>query len=71
MEKPEKLNTIQAADILGIKPSTLRIWRTQGKGPTYEKIGALVYYYPATLRSWMAAQVRTSTSQKAPCAASA
>jgi hypothetical protein len=30
---------ILAADLLGIKPSTMRSWRCRGVGPSYVKLG--------------------------------
>ncbi len=65
MAKPDLLNTVEAAELLGIKPSTLRIWRTQSKGPHYQKVGGLVYYKPENVQRWLEAQTRVSTSQKA------
>jgi hypothetical protein len=35
----EMLNDKQAAKILGVKPSTMRIWRCRGIGPSYHKLG--------------------------------
>ena len=55
----------ETAERLGIKPGTLRIWRMQGKGPRFKKIGGLVRYDEAEVEAWIAAQTRISTSQKA------
>jgi hypothetical protein len=58
------ITTQQAAEYLGdIKPNTLEIWRTQGAGPPYKKIGRLVRYSLDDLDSYVAAQSRQSTSQ--------
>ena len=65
------LNTDDAAEILGVKTATLRIWRMQGKGPNFIKIGALVRYDETELERWKASQTRISTSQKAPSAQAA
>jgi len=40
----EVLTTKQAAEMLGIKPGTLEIWRVQGRSPRYLKIGHAVRY---------------------------
>lgn len=58
----ELLDTDTAARRLGIRPATLRRWRTQGQGPPYLKIGALVYYEVDELRRWITAQRRRSTA---------
>jgi len=61
------LTTEEACERLGggIKPATMRVWRMQGKGPRFHKIGALVRYDEAVLERWIADQMRSSTSQKA------
>ena len=35
------------------KPQTLRVWRSQGKGPAYLKIGSRVLYSGDTLNKWL------------------
>lgn len=39
-----RLNTHEAASRLGLRPGTLEIWRSLGKGPRYLKIGRRVFY---------------------------
>jgi predicted site-specific integrase-resolvase len=63
------LTTDEASERLNIKTATLRVWRMQGKGPKFKKIGALVRYDEAVLEQWSDDQSRTSTSQKAPAQA--
>ena len=53
-----KLNTPEAAKYLGLRPGTLEIWRSLGKGPRYLKIGRRVVYELA------AHAVETSESAK-------
>jgi len=65
------LTTEQVAEILGVKPGTLRIWRIQGKGPHFRKIGALVRYDERVVLEWINASARISTGQKAPPAEAA
>lgn len=36
---PDLLTNEEAAALLGIKPNTLEIWRTKGKGPEFVKLG--------------------------------
>lgn len=61
--KPTLIPTPQAAEYLGIKPNTLEVWRVQGTGPTYKKIGRLVRYSADDLDAYLEAQTRRSTSQ--------
>lgn len=39
-----RVKTVQAADILGLRPGTLEVWRSKGRGPRYLKIGKNVFY---------------------------
>ncbi len=43
------LNDVAAAKFLGLKPSTLRKYRFDGKGPAYYKMGGRVVYYTEDL----------------------
>lgn len=61
--KPTLIDTPQAAEYLCVKPNTLEIWRVQGAGPTYKKIGRLVRYSTTDLDAYLEAQSRRSTSQ--------
>ena len=38
------LNNAETAELLGLKPNTLEIWRIQGRGPVFRKIGRAVRY---------------------------
>ncbi len=57
------LNTKQAARALGVKPSTLEVWRCRGDGPTYLKIGRAVRYRLEDLEAFLQAARRENTSQ--------
>lgn len=62
--KQTLVTTPAAAEYLGnLKPNTLEIWRVQGTGPAYKKIGRLVRYSLDDLDEYIAAQSRRSTSQ--------
>lgn len=64
MKQSQLVATPAAAEYLGnLKPNTLEIWRTQGTGPAYKKIGRLVRYSLEDLDAYIAAQSRRSTSQ--------
>lgn len=56
------LDTAAAAEKLTVKKNTLEIWRLQGKGPTYRKIGRLVRYAESDLDAYIDSTARTSTS---------
>jgi predicted DNA-binding transcriptional regulator AlpA len=62
MKNQPLVNEHQAAELLGLKVSTLRRWRWAGTGPSFVKIGAAVRYDPNTLRCYIDDQRRSSTS---------
>lgn len=51
--KNKHVNEFEAAEYTGHAVSTLRNWRTIGKGPRYCKIGKSVRYSMEELRGWM------------------
>lgn len=60
VEKDERapfLDTNEAAAILGLKASTLRVWRCSGKGPSYYKVGGAIRYKEDEIETWMAENV--------------
>lgn len=57
------INNAQTAALIGVRPNTLEIWRIQGKGPAYRKVGRLVRYVEAEVLSWLDDQMRQNTSQ--------
>ena len=58
----EKLLTVsQAADLIGIKESTLYEWVGRGRIP-YCKIGRLLRFRPESLESWV--QIRESRTKR-------
>lgn len=44
MEK--HLTTREVAEMLNLKPITVKLWRMQGKGPTWIKVGSKSVRYP-------------------------
>ena len=62
----ELLDNEQTAALLGIKPNTLEIWRSKGKGPAFLKLGespqAPVRYLRSELAQWLTHQSFASTS---------
>lgn len=64
------LTNQQTADILGVKRNTLEIWRLQGKGPRFRKLGAgkqaPVRYAEDDVIAWLDEQSFASTSAYSP-----
>jgi hypothetical protein len=56
------LTTQEAADFLRLKKNTLEVWRIQGRGPAFLKLGSRVLYERATLETFAAANRKKSTS---------
>lgn len=67
MTHPDDLLTsAETAALLGIKLNTLEIWRGQGKGPKFAKLGegsrAPVRYRRSDVAAWIEQRVYASTS---------
>ena len=56
------LNEHEAARVLSLSVKTLRRWRWAGRPPSFVKLGASVRYDLGTLRDFIAAGHRKSTS---------
>jgi predicted DNA-binding transcriptional regulator AlpA len=69
MNAPDFKDTKETAKILGIKKGTLDIWRHQGKGPQFHKIGRLVRYSTADIETFLNKSHRVSTSDTGGCLA--
>ena len=50
--KPLYMTTREVAAFLGLSAGTLRVWRCQGKGPSYYKVGNAVRYKIADVEAW-------------------
>ena len=53
----------EAADYLTLKKGTLEVWATQGRGPTFLKLGRAVRYRTADLDDFMEKSLHSSTSK--------
>ena len=51
----ERLTSAEVATLLGISEATLRTWRTAGRGPSYYRLGR-VLYWQRDVDAWIAAQ---------------
>lgn len=51
------ISSVEAAAMLGIKPTSLRIWRMKGKGPRFYKLGdspaCRVMYRVSDIEAWL------------------
>jgi len=67
-EADQLLTSIQTAEHIGVKPQTLRLWRHQGKGPQYIRLGdtskARVGYSESDILDWLNARRFSSTSEE-------
>jgi predicted DNA-binding transcriptional regulator AlpA len=45
----------EAAEASGFEPTTLKTWRSQGRGPKFHKLGRAVRYRVGDIREWLAA----------------
>lgn len=51
----------EAAEILGVTPGTLQVWRSTGRyAIPFIKVGRLVKYRPSALEDWLEARTRLS-----------
>jgi predicted DNA-binding transcriptional regulator AlpA len=61
----KKLNSVEeAADKIGMAVSTLNKWRVKGFGPQFVKLGKRVLYRDEDIETFIAAGIRSSTSQE-------
>ncbi|MGI8896133.1 MAG: helix-turn-helix domain-containing protein [Casimicrobiaceae bacterium] len=61
-ENDPALDTRAAADYLGLRPSTLEVWRCTGRYELpFEKVGRSVRYRKSALDRWRAGRTHTAT----------
>lgn len=61
------LSTAQLAEMLGLQPQTLRLWRYNGKGPRYVRYGgpqSRVFYSQSEVHEWLLKRQYASTSEE-------
>lgn len=67
------LDNEQTSTLLSIRPNTLEVWRSKGKGPPFIKFGnqpqSPVRYMRSAVMEWLAQQSYASTSAYSPAAA--
>jgi hypothetical protein len=47
----------EAAKELNVRPQTMAAWRYRGKGPSYVRVGKLIFYKPSQIREYVDASV--------------
>ena len=60
---PSFLSTDEVAEMVHIKPQTLRVWRWRGDGPRYLKAGSRVLYKLSDVLAWLERSSAQSTSE--------
>lgn len=51
------LSEDELAALIDVKPHTLAVWRAEGKGPDFTKLGKSVFYRRKDVEDWIAANV--------------
>ncbi len=59
-----QLRTREAAAFVGVRPQTMRNWKSQRIGPPFRKLGTITLYDADELRAWLDA--RTAGTHNAP-----
>lgn len=49
------------ADLLDITKETLQVWRSEGKGPPFTRLGKSIFYRIQDFQNWVAGNVALST----------
>lgn len=60
------LTNVQTAELIGMKPNTLEIWRVYGKGPVFRKLGRSIRYAESDVLAWINSHICASTSEYEP-----
>lgn len=59
------LNEEDMANALGLTTNTLRMWRCEGKGPAFVKVGKSVFYRLVDVAEWLSQSVRQPSAKVA------
>jgi hypothetical protein len=51
------LSEAELAEMIDVKPHTLSVWRCEGKGPDFTRLGKSVFYRRIDVEQWIAANV--------------
>lgn len=59
-----RVDTVAAAEVLGLRPGTLEVWRSYGRGPRFRKIGRKVFYEVDDLETFANLRVIETTDSQ-------
>jgi predicted DNA-binding transcriptional regulator AlpA len=65
------LTETEAAALIGVKRNTLAVWRMQGRGPKFRKVGRSVRYSPSEIDRYLASVECSNTVQSGKVATNA
>jgi len=51
------LSEEELAGVIDVKPHTLAVWRAEGKGPDFTRLGKSVFYRQVDVQAWIEANV--------------
>lgn len=60
-----RMSAVNAAAYLGLAPKTLAMWRCDGIGPRFTKIGGKVFYFQTDLDVWIDDAGKFSSTKQA------
>lgn len=64
LNPPAQVDDKQAADVLGVRPNTLAVWRSTGRyNLPYLKVGRLVKYRISDLAEFLASRTASHTGE--------
>jgi predicted DNA-binding transcriptional regulator AlpA len=58
------LKTSEAAEYLGLSPTTLKSYRADGIGPEYVQFGIIIRYRLSDLKKWCEAHISTPSIKR-------
>lgn len=64
LDSPKYIREAEAADIVGLAPSTLTRYRSTGDGPPFVKVGRVIRYPEDKLLEWLEGRTLRSTSDQ-------
>lgn len=56
------LTTVEVAEMARTAPSTVRFWRSVGRGPAGRKVGRRVLYAQSVVEKWLAGEDQDKAS---------
>lgn len=66
LDQLRTMSAAEAANAIGLAPSTLAKLRLSGLGPVYLKLGRRVRYRATDIEAYLQSRLRRSTSEESP-----